>query len=396
MDLAQLLKKSQSSKVLSSLAADVFKRKFASKLITFKDSAETSMIENNSSVLIYDYKTFTTAVQKFGHLMTKIQINYDDIEVDQHKEISALLIKYCSNSLISLEIIQWENNALKTFKNSFKKVQNLTIHGDIKLKSSLFNVFSEKKLKLNEIFPALRQLNLYHMFVSNPSVLNVEFPYLEHVNIVFFPAPFNEPFVDYFSKTKPAIKYLFDKNPYIQYLSLTNCNSLDYLNIASDLLPNLRQMYVHLVSLKEHNNNLMLDFPSVRKLELKMTKNVDFFKIAKFEKLKDLNLICGEYKCKSLPLEHFALSSLRVSGFPLVYGNLLEFNEKTPNLEELFIASESKIDANTIIEYLKENLSLKKLNIVSHDKVLFDVLSKWVQGWTLVQDNCLITLEKQK
>lgn len=154
LDLIQLVKKSQYSKVLSSMAADVFKRKFASKIITFNSGSEKSIHE---AVLICDYKTLTLTLQQFGHLIEKIEISYDDIEVDQHKGISELLLKHCSDSLLSMEIIQWETNALWNFENPFKNVNNLTIHGDPKLKSpKLFHIFSKKPMKLNEIFPNIR------------------------------------------------------------------------------------------------------------------------------------------------------------------------------------------------------------------------------------------------
>lgn len=376
------------------MAADVFKRKFASKIITFNSASEKSIHE---AVLICDYKTLTLTLQQFGHLIEKIEISYDDIEVDQHKEISELLLKHCSDSLASMEIIQWETNALWNFEDPFKNVNILTIHGDPKLKSpKFFHIFSKKPMKLNEIFPSIRQLNLLNMFVSNPLDFGVEIPRLNHVNIVFFPAPFNEPLVDYFSKTKPAIKKLFENNQQIRNLSLINCNSLDFLKMASDLLPNLVELHVNLVSLREHIDEIPFDFPNVKKLQVKMSKRIDLFNTVAFGRLEELDLNCSGFKCKTIPVEHSRLKKLQVSGFMLEYGKLLEFNEKTPNLEELFIASDSKIDANAIVEYLRNNINLRKLRFVSSDQVLYDVLSKWIHGWILSIDDNVVTLEKQR
>lgn len=344
-----------------------------------------------------DFKLFTVVLQKFGHLIKNIEINYDDIDMDQSNEISELLAEHCSNSLISMELIQWDKSALKIFKIPFTSVQNLTIHGDLKLKSSAFyNPFSKKAMKLNKMFPELRQLNLNHMFVSMPSVLGVKFPALETVSIIFFPQPFNEPRVDYFTKTKPAMESLFANNPHIRRLSLSNCNSFDYLKIASNHLLNLEQIDVDFVPLKEHDFEMKIAFPNVKKLQVKMSKRIDFFKTSSFGQLKELNLLRSGSKCNSLPLENLSLTNLTIHGFSLQYGKLLEFNEKTPNLEELLIASESKIDANSIVEYLKGNQNLKKLTFSSSDQILFDVLSKWIQGWKLSRDEFSITLEKVK
>lgn len=180
-------------------------------------------------------------------------------------------------------------------------------------------------------------------------------------------------------------------------MSLTNCNSFDYLKIASDLLPNLVELHVNLVLLRERNDEITFNFPNVKKLQVKMSKRIDLFNTVAFGRLAELDLNCSGFKCKTIPFEHLRLKKLQVSGFMLEYGKLLEFNEKTPNLEELFVASDSKIDANAIVEYLKNNNNLRKLRFVSRDQVLYDVLSKWMlSGWTLSNDENVVTLEKQR
>lgn len=44
-----------------------------------------------------------------------------------------------------------------------------------------------KKIRLNSLFPELRELTLYSIYVSDPSIFDVKFPHLNQVTIKYQP-----------------------------------------------------------------------------------------------------------------------------------------------------------------------------------------------------------------
>lgn len=402
LDLYSLTVTTKSNKKLSPLADVIFKRKFASKAIgifgplAVDPRYSVHMLDN--LITNYSIEVFSLILSTFGHLIRKVVIGYNGITLEQRKDIHNLINEYCSTSLTAIELIEWDENVLESFTTALPKVEQLTLSGNLKTKSSgIFSIFDDKSMELNEIFPGVRQLTLDSLYVTDSSILNIQFPRLEHVKVELLAPPFNRPFFDYFTKTKPAIRKLFEKNPQIRYLSVNNCNSLDYLRIISDNLPSLEGLEVNFRRLEEKYAGEPIHFESLKKLNMKIG-NVDMSQFISFKNIDKIRLECIESECNSFPFRSVSsLKRLFIVGYSFDKEKILELGEKAPFLENLFVTSESDIDASAMIRFVVGSKRLEKLTLVNPIVgSLFDSIVQHLNGqWTVSRNNLVLTINKQ-
>lgn len=399
-DFHGLLALARISDVIAKYAVDLYKWKYASKPILISDhlseQEKSSVGELETHISIKNYDLVKLTLKVFGNHIKTLVINYIEIDLNQRKEIHRFIDRHCTDSLTAMTLMGTDENVLKNFRSPLKMVENVTIDGELKSKSysiiHLSSFFSYKNLKLNQIYPGLRRLTLNRMNVPDASILDVEFPRLEHVKITLLP----EPFRNYSYKTKPAMIKLFEKNPQIQTLILLNCNSLDYLRIASSL-PNLSLLQVNFLPLKGEYVGSKIRFMNVKKIGFNMKNNIDLSEIVTFEKVNELVLVCGgKEECKGFPIKG-NFNNLYIVRYSFSNEEFLELDKKAPNLKDMFIASDEDINRFHILNFIQGNRKLKKLRITSQNEELFKILTQNLKyGWRLTKGGGILTLERNK
>lgn len=329
-----------------------------------------------------------------GHLVENLEIRYNKISADQRLLIHYLLKKFCSKSLITFKMSQCDQHVLTTFDSSLKSVQNLIISGDLSTKPFFIRgfLYSRETMGLGEIFPKIRQLTIEHMFVSDPSVFQHKFPELTDVKIIFFPSPVIHVWKNYYYKTKPAMKNLFDYNPQIRSLSLSNCNSLDYLKIANDRLERLAYLQVNLLTLKEKYPSKPINFHWVKGVEMTTETSIDF-NVLRFPRVEEMRLTCTANDCGAFPFHSNTLTQLTISGYSFENRNSMMLRH-APFLTDLTIMNDSKINADFIFAYIEPNKYLMNVKFVNYNETFYNELKQYdIQGWQLKRQNSVLILE---
>jgi len=403
-DFHSLLALARISDVMAKYAVDSYKWKYASKPILISgplsEEEKSAIHELETHISIKNYNLVKLTLQVFGNHIKTLVIDYKEIDLNQRKEIHRFIDGHCTDSLTAMTLMGMDENVLKNFRSPLKMVENVTIDGELKSKSHsilhLSSIFSYKNLKLNEIYPGLRRLTLNRMNVPDASIFDVEFSQLERVKITLLPAPYNEPFINDFYKTKPAMIKLFEKNPQIQTLILQNCNSLDYLRIASSL-SNLNLLQVNFLPFEEKYIGSKIRFSNVKKIGFNMKYNIDLSETVIFDKVNEFVLVCsGKKECKGFPIKG-NFNKLYIVRYSFSNEEFLELDKKAPNLKDVFIASDEDINRFHVLNFIQGNRKLKNLRITSQNEELFKILTQnFKYGWRLAQGGGIFTLERIK
>lgn len=316
--------------------------------------------------------------QIFGQHIQKLELDYNQLNYGDRKEIHKLIRKYCGDSLKSLHLVRWDSNILQSL-NMFKMVENLTLSGNEKISRGYFNMdFLYTKKKLNETFPKLRQLTLDYV-IETDSMFDMEFPQLEQVKITSSWPQIDE---EYLSNTKQALKSLFLKNAQILSLNYVHCNSLDMLEIASNHLPNLKTLQVNVFQLKDEYTGEIIRFANVKNAYLWWQSDVKLSHFLSFDQLEELYMTCSADECVSFIEQNKNVRKIFIAGDSLKNEHILEIGEEIKQLEELFIATTAEIDTYTITEYYKINEKLRKFRLEIIDSLfLYSRMEKETPGF---------------
>lgn len=399
VNLINTLQEARTDKTLAAFVCDEFKRDVGSKTIVFYSPISSHLgYVSNSSIIINDFKLFSLMLKVVGHLIEDLEIKYSKTNLDQRMLIHYLIKKHCSKSLTTFRMTQVDQDVLLSFDSSLENVQNLILTGDLSTKPFFIRgfVYSRETMSLNEIFPGIHHLTIESMFVSDPSIFQHKFPQLIDLKIIFFPTPMFDLWKNYYYKTKPAMKNLFDYNPQIRSLTLSNCNSLDYLKIASDRLKRLDYLQINLLPLKEKYTGKPFYFRKVRNLDVKMDSVVELFNVVSFSRLEEMNLICNANDCGRFPFYSITLKKLSVSGYTFENQNTLT-PRQLPYLEVLTITNEKNTDLgydDLILSYIERSSYLMNVKFMNHSETFYDTLKQYdIEGWSVEKNGSTVILK---
>lgn len=298
MNFSELVNMSQANNHFAILADNVFKRRFAEKTIKlvgpFSKDSSNGLTETSDEITFQNYNLALAVLLKFGRRIKHLDINYKHISTDQRQEINELINRQSFQSLVSLALRKLDDTVLQKFQYPFANVQNVTITGELRT--------SNNASKLRELFPAVRRLNLTDLNVHDVNILDVELPQLKHLTVE----------IPILSDMSEAIEKLEKRNPQITELTMYYCTSFDYLQMASQNLPNLESLKVNLEILGDEYSGGKIHFPNVKKLATNWGE-FDFTKVIKFDELNELDLTCeacegAKFAAQSKNLNHLHLS----------------------------------------------------------------------------------------
>lgn len=393
MSFDELLNKAQENKAI---ADDVFKQNFLNRTIEYLGECEyiAESIEGPFDITINTYEVFEKVLKKFGHLMEKMNIQLYKSNDEDRFNVASLIGRYASHSLKSIRLAFCNTKMVDKFERTFTKLEDLTISGDLAPSSAIYSARPLKKL--NEIFPKLRNLSLDYIALSDPTVVNVEFESLEYVYINFLNVPYDVPADVYSNYTKPTMTNLLEKNSFVQRVSLDGCYSLDFLKIVANHATILHELNVNFANFIEEYDGPKMNFPHLKKLSVTLTKKGKFFKNMNFPELKELFITCTAKSCIDFPKKNEQLIRLHIDGYKFKNQTISKLDQRAPNLEDLYIKGSSDIDMNSLIDYIEESLTLKKIRFVNRDDSIFgNLTSHFAQDWNVNQNKFIITLERK-
>lgn len=348
LDLPNLAIKAATSEHCSNVAAGIFGRKFATKLIRF----------GNEQPAISDLETASNILRYFGHLIRKISLQFtynsgtctNDATVQNRKLLSDIN-KYCRNSLVDFEIrySDCDPSIFSEIKGPFDKAENVSIH--------LFHMTAyTDKLKLNEIFPRVRHLELDFDKISDPNFVDGEFRYMDEIAVAS--GILDESFDEHF-------KGFLKKNPQIRYVSVVSPIYRTFHHLFKQL-KNLQELHIQ-QSIREDRIQDKIFFPNIKRLDIRLApeecvlpKRITFGRA-----LEEITLQCQyidigtEYFSF---LDRYKKIKKLSAGIDLNNKNLLALIGKYPLLSEATFTLRYDVLSDTIIKFVKKSNRLNLLH----------------------------------
>lgn len=404
LDFDGLVKIAQINIHFSILAANVFRQKYSKIKIIFEDieycdkpstwEQETGIFSTILNTIrmkqkpidhsycdfddyfeIHQYDVMLNVLKYFGHVISKLNINYLDLKDDEAKTIAKYIDKYSSNYLTAIEFNSHNQNVPKYLTNPLKNVENVSM-----IVSLVERI--EGSLPINELFPALRYLTLGNFgYIDESIVLN--FPHLEHLNL----------FGDFLSfgiiDGDINIIEMIKKNAQIQSIELNNIKP-KFLKTIINLMPNLKVLILS----RLRNENMEIRSESITNLQI--IEDVKEPENLILPNLKDLWINYQpeeidswiKFMEKHNSLERFHLQSI------YFIDELFERLTYLLDVREMSVAilEENFLDTTTIINFITSHRNLQKFSLNMCSERNKQILkSKFEHEWIVTDfQKCLV------
>lgn len=327
----------------------------------------------SSSLRAHELSLFLNVLKYFGHYIAKLRVNFEDLREEECYRIIEYIDHYTSNTLKELHMDRFKKNHLENIQHPFKNIEVVSFEGK-------FNKFGSATLDLNELFPNLRALSLENIQVVNKCSIDLEFPHLKYLSIIFGSPK---------GLTETDIKPMLINNPQIRNLT-TGRTSMRFLQFISQNLANIEALDLPHLSWDYYNDGVELIFQSVKKLSVKV-KNDQTPDLLEFSQLTELELNCFpdfSMQCVDYILKYQNLVKLDIVGSTLENGHLSGLNGRLPNLISASVNIWSDVQAETIINFVKSREQLQILRLVSSPSPQFStekqqaIIQQLSENWT--------------
>lgn len=231
----------------------------------------------------------------FGHLISKALISFMD---QKGVDIVALLQSSCADTIVELNLIFFDENHFQNIDKPFTKLEKLTI-----IEATL----SQQLSQMNKWFPNLQSLELVHVKLLLPELLEVNFPQLAHLEI--YSQELDLPI--------KSIQEMLRKNTQLTSLTLQCDYNREFIESLSRNVPVLQQ--------------LQLWSPEDRFLNFHDHK-IHFGMVKKFT--LNASMSRGDFLV-NVPFTFGALQELGFDGFNQFKGQILDFVMQCTDVNKL-------------------------------------------------------------
>lgn len=364
-----------SNKEALAVASDVFKQKYGDKFFNIfgpTHANDSKIMEFNDSIVISDLETAIKIVEKFGSSIKKVEVNFEHFNLASHQEI----IKQVNalESLVDLHLSKCRGNLFKKLSKPFKNVKYLRMQGQL-------NTLKSETLQLNELFPALQELDCAYLYTLDGKSIEQRMPNLSYLNVMFLKAAFSE----------ANIENLLKMNTQITNLKL-HYNTPGFIKKVSEYLPNLEKISFEMASPNAtDDSDLEIHLKNVKEAQISSKYSYSLGKLT-FEKLDVLGLeIIGPSGFADpvglsndwiqFATKNEQLKKLKISNGLLNDEQLLKIGEME-NLTDINIGCDKAVSINTVMEFLKNIPKLKtayfkNLEISKQDALRVELSDEW-------------------
>lgn len=348
----------QINSTLSDIATNVFRYKY--RLHQLKITAGNTFLaarilqqfeDGQHQLAISNIPLAMNVLKSFGSIFQSVKFSYEWLTKNIYvNQMTQYIGEYCSKSVKQFDL-DMRHDLLEKITAPFEAVKELTIRSRV----SSFN----NSIRLNDLFPQLRRLNLVSVDASNYSFLNDEFPNLVHFS-------FRSCGSDDIPNNK-NIRELILRNPTIRSIE-PQVRDTTLLQFINQQLPNLENLTIF---------NLAFDaiqFDSVKNLEI-ATGNIDSIaklSVPRIESLKMVYRSIHSHKWMAFFKNHTQLRRLHIREMHRVHvsqplRNVDEFTADLLNLTDFTIDSfqyvvQDQIDS--IVAFFAKHSKLKRCSFL--------------------------------
>lgn len=363
-----------------------FEKKFENGLVKV-----TNIYKQNATQSIQSVKT----LERFGGLITKLQVTYNDKHHRYDKELENAIIIHCQQSLIELELVNFDKNAFDHIKTPFPNVKKVCF------KSGALNKFIAG---FGKWFPNANSLDLIELKIlkaTDKKYMEKTFPALEHLGVIN-PRQADEDF-DYKYASSKEIKNLrkiniftsddlyaaIRINPQLKSLALKHTNDdrreyyaddRDGIKISPEFLQFLNETLLELKGLSltitqlNFGDEAAVHFKNLKRLEMAFESSytLDSFAISS-DDLEFLSL-AGELdeECAKFISLNKNVKKLKMNGLWKTAGidAVLPLLSTLPKLKEIELQIGSGLTADSAIGILTGCKSLTKMVVLKGKSVV--------------------------
>lgn len=346
LSFPDLINAAQISVHFSQVAVGVYRRQFAQYIVKIQADwlvDKPSTISENRTTIRSNFNRDTKILEIFGAHIRILKIDFNKISKERARHITTAINRNYFNSLVQLEITDCPDHFWRRMQNPFLNVESLTFRNKLN---------TIKRLRLNQVFPAVHQLALINVECDHSKCFNYQFPELKELYI-----------------RSTDVDKLLARNPQIESVSVNSATHFILWQINNHL-PNLKKLFIDwLASNNPRGNNDCIRFGNVKQVRIRSRPN-QIPTTVTFPQLEEFEL-----KCKS-SLSNNWIEYIVANGRHLTKLSILDMvmneqlvilGEKFTQLTEANIKGGADVNCETLVNFVKANHGLRRMSFQTTD-----------------------------
>lgn len=314
------------------------------------------------SVNTHEFNSILNSLEMFGHLITKLKLDYSFFDDQQSEIINKHICKYVANTLNRIELIQFTGESLA----GLEPLKNVEI-----VNLAKGNVSSDG-VNFSELFPSVRDLDIACMIRPKYGNFQHHFPHLETIKM--------EIFID---TDSPEFEQRLRLNPQLRKLWLMHYNWQN-LKMISKLLPNLEYLELLFMEVSSDYDDGDIHFENLKFLSIHAyAEYLDRSPII-VSSLEEIKCMASSDRCYDIIMQNKNLKKIKT--VKLDGTQLYQIATELPNLEELLMDNKLEIDdVAGVVRFLQTCKKLKKFLFWNWTHDTFDIIAtlhERLQDWS--------------
>lgn len=369
LDLLQLLNVAKSDEELLSSANWIFRRLYGKMdveivALDFPNALPITIDQINHLITIRDFDLAMNVLTIFGLSISKLKIEYVTFDLDKMKQMNEVIGKYCSNSLIVLDLNRC---------NGFELIEMAVPMPKLRVLSFKKGYIAGNALNINRIFP-----NMTDLIIDESQLYDELGTYNKLENLTLNLAQ-HEP-------STSGIKEILRQNPQLKSLEIKHC-PLEILRTIKKHSPNLENLV--LIDPLHRQHCIFADkihFGTVKSfkfreivltaLKIPFTFDPENLRTLDVSANGDLHDIWLDFI-----LQNKELKNLRLI-IDIKEDQLRRIGTELQNLIEITITVNKYIEIGNLIKFIEDNNSLEKITLPWFDRDnITELNEKFEQDW---------------
>lgn len=328
--------------------------------------AGSSFEISSYSIEIVTFPVAQKMLRIFGHLISKLEFNYDRYNPAQARIIAKYINDYCSESLVEIKLYSFKESVLDLWNIPFTKVENVYL---------IRGIFTSKPFDLNSTFPAMQRLELEWITITESKYLVKHYPHLKYFKMAD-------------SKT---IERILSLNHQIQSVYVWSEYSFDFLRFICENSTNLSELILNGLPKGFTETTIQRNYsmPNIKKFTLYLSNLIEFIpEYSPFDlgQVEEFTLSCIEPSQKWIDIitQYQSIRKLAVEWGILNSNQWSKVLRDLPNLMEIEAKLDSTLPTQSITALINNSTKLEKVTFLDTESSFRDILRTEInEQWQL-------------